>query len=137
MAHAVYEGLRGFLMKGRSPGGYLHLQLPVDEIDVNVHPAKHEIRFRNVRDAHERINQAVISAMEEYQRNLQATIFHIPTRDRNSQEAERREAVSHHLGDPWTEKVGSGKLFIVPRSSAYADGRTGRHRRSGAAARGR
>ncbi len=93
MAHAVYEGLRGFLMKGRSPGGYLHLRLPVDEIDVNVHPAKHEIRFRNARDAHERINQAVISAMEGYQRNLQTTIFHPSPRDKRSKEVERRAVI--------------------------------------------
>ncbi len=78
MAHAMHEGLRGFLMKGRSASGYLHLRIPVEEIDVNVHPAKHEIRFRNARDVHEQINQAVTSAIHEYQGRLQSSIFRLP-----------------------------------------------------------
>jgi DNA mismatch repair protein MutL len=52
MTHAVVEGLRGFLMKGKNPAGLIHLIIPPEEVDVNVHPAKHEVRFRNSRDIH-------------------------------------------------------------------------------------
>ncbi len=79
MAHAVNEGLRGFLMKGRFPGGYLHLWQPEDQIDVNVHPAKHEIRFRNSRDVHELITQAIQAAIAGYQKDLQSSLFHPPS----------------------------------------------------------
>ncbi len=91
MAHAMHEGLRGFLMKGRSSAGYLHLKLPVEEIDVNVHPAKHEIRFRNARDVHEQINQAVISAMQEHQTHLQSAIFQVPAREKTFQNSDSDE----------------------------------------------
>lgn len=75
MRHAVFEGLRGFLLKGNSPGGYLHLFLPAEELDVNVHPAKHEVRFRNSGDIHQFIKQAVETAMFDYQQSIRSSIF--------------------------------------------------------------
>lgn len=75
MTHGVAEGLRGFLMKGKNPAGLLHLILPASEVDVNVHPAKHEVRFGNSRDIHYLISQAVASAMSSEQRRLQTSMF--------------------------------------------------------------
>ncbi len=91
MTHAMHEGLRGFLMKGRSVAGYLHIYIPSDEIDVNVHPAKHEIRFRNARDVHEQITQAVTFAMREYQGALQSSIFRVPEEVQSSQSAKNHQ----------------------------------------------
>lgn len=79
MRHGVFEGLRGFLLKGNSPGGYLHLQLPAEELDVNVHPAKHEVRFRNSGDIHEFIKQGVEGAMSAYQQTIKSSLFYTNT----------------------------------------------------------
>ncbi|GAB6192289.1 DNA mismatch repair endonuclease MutL [Desulfocastanea catecholica] len=73
--HAVTEGLRGFLMKGKNPSGLIHLVLPPDEVDVNVHPAKHEVRFRNARDVHTLLSHAVAEAMLEQQKILKTSLF--------------------------------------------------------------
>jgi DNA mismatch repair protein MutL len=73
--HAVTEGLRGFLMKGKNPSGLIHLVLPPAEVDVNVHPAKHEVRFRNARDVHTVLSQAVAKAMLEQQKVMKASLF--------------------------------------------------------------
>ncbi len=73
--HAVTEGLRGFLMKGKNPSGLIHLSLPPNEVDVNVHPAKHEVRFRNSRDVHTLLSQSVTQAMLEHQKAIKTTIF--------------------------------------------------------------
>lgn len=75
MTHAVIEGLRGFLMKGKNPAGLIHLVIPPEEVDVNVHPAKHEVRFRNSRDIHLLVSEAVALAMQDYQKYLQTRIF--------------------------------------------------------------
>lgn len=75
IAHGIGEGLRSFLMKGKNPAGMVHLHLSPDEIDVNVHPAKHEIRFRNSRDVHTFVSEAVSSAMSKHQRQLKQRIF--------------------------------------------------------------
>jgi len=73
--HAVTEGLRGFLMKGKNPSGLIHLVLPPDEVDVNVHPAKHEVRFRNARDVHTLLSQTVAEAMLEQQKVMKTSLF--------------------------------------------------------------
>ncbi len=75
LSHGVTEGLRGFLMKGRTPAGLLHLHIDPAEVDVNVHPTKQEVRFRQSRDIHQLIVQAIQDAMQGYQLNLRNTFF--------------------------------------------------------------
>ncbi|MFH0780388.1 MAG: DNA mismatch repair endonuclease MutL [Pseudomonadota bacterium] len=75
--HAVTEGMRSFLMKGKNPSGLIHLTIPPTEVDVNVHPAKHEVRFRNSREIHELINQSVAKAMRDNQAEMKMAIFSI------------------------------------------------------------
>jgi DNA mismatch repair protein MutL len=45
LLRALHEGYRDFLVSGRHPTAVLVLAVPPDSIDVNVHPAKAEIRF--------------------------------------------------------------------------------------------
>ncbi len=47
LGHAVQEGYRGLLMTGRYAVAFLFLDLPPDQVDVNVHPTKAEVRFRD------------------------------------------------------------------------------------------
>jgi len=44
--HAVQEGYRGLLLSGRQPIVFLQFEVPAEMVDVNVHPAKMEVRFR-------------------------------------------------------------------------------------------
>jgi DNA mismatch repair protein MutL len=75
MAHALAEGLSGFLMKGRSPSGVLFVTVPYDKVDVNVHPAKQEIRFQHPDIIHKQIVSAVQSAMAGYQAQSRQALF--------------------------------------------------------------
>ena len=45
LQHALSEAYRGLLMTGRFPVCFLHLELPPELVDVNVHPTKMEVRF--------------------------------------------------------------------------------------------
>jgi DNA mismatch repair protein MutL len=45
LQHALGEAYRGLLLHGRFPIAFLHLVLPADAVDVNVHPTKLEVRF--------------------------------------------------------------------------------------------
>lgn len=75
IGHAVAEGMRNFLMKGKMVVGLVHLTVPAAEVDVNVHPAKHEVRFRSSQEIHELVRAAVAEAMGGYQQSLRLTIF--------------------------------------------------------------
>ena len=50
-------------MKGQYPAVVLLLDIPFDEVDVNVHPAKYEVRFRRQSDIHEAVARAIRQAL--------------------------------------------------------------------------
>lgn len=86
IVHAVAEGLRNFLMKGRNPAGLIHLRLPPEDVDVNVHPTKQEIRLRDSQAIHQMISQSVEQAMQKHQKKLQGAIFRTaPSQDHRPQ----------------------------------------------------
>jgi DNA mismatch repair protein MutL len=47
LGHALQEAYRGLVMVGRYPVAFLFFQMPPDLVDVNVHPTKAEVRFRD------------------------------------------------------------------------------------------
>jgi DNA mismatch repair protein MutL len=61
--HALMEGYGGRLMKGRFPAGVLFLELPFEQVDVNVHPTKHEIRFAQARQIHQFVQAAIAATL--------------------------------------------------------------------------
>ncbi len=47
LGHALQEAYRGLLMTGRYAVAFLFLEVPPEQVDVNVHPTKFEVRFRD------------------------------------------------------------------------------------------
>ncbi len=112
IVHGVTEGLRGFLMKGKNPSGLVHLILPPDEVDVNVHPAKHEVRFRNSQDVHILLSQSVSQAMREYQLAIKATLFGAGrTTDRTPIPLEYEQATTHTFASSFNSTEQSADDF--------------------------
>src|SRR5262249_39752342 len=64
LTHAVLHGYETLLMKGQYPAVVLFLSLPFEEVDVNVHPAKFEVRFRRQSEIHEAVSRAVRGALK-------------------------------------------------------------------------
>ncbi len=57
--HAIMQGYRNVLERGRYPVLVLFLTIPVEDVDVNVHPTKHEVRFREQSRIHAAIQHGV------------------------------------------------------------------------------
>ena len=53
MAHAVRQGYQDVMFHGRHPVFVLNLTLDTEAVDVNVHPTKREVRFREARRVHD------------------------------------------------------------------------------------
>ena len=63
--HALFAGYSGRLMKGQYPVAVVFLTVPFDQVDVNVHPTKHEIRFARQREVHDTVRDAVTDALRQ------------------------------------------------------------------------
>jgi DNA mismatch repair protein MutL len=59
IGHAVRSAYEDVLHGDKFPSFVLFLNLPANEVDVNVHPAKTEVRFRNARAVHQWVRQSI------------------------------------------------------------------------------
>ena len=63
MMAAMENAYKGTLMQGKFPGGILCLEMPADLVDVNVHPAKTEVRFAREGEVFDAVYSAVKQAL--------------------------------------------------------------------------
>jgi DNA mismatch repair protein MutL len=61
--HAIHEAYRNILPPAVFPATLLFLEMPYDEVDVNVHPAKIEVRFRRSNFVHDFTRDAIRQAL--------------------------------------------------------------------------
>jgi DNA mismatch repair protein MutL len=65
LGHALQEAYRGLLMTGRYAVAFLFLELPPEHVDVNVHPTKVEVRFRDAQALHHLVFAAVRERLQK------------------------------------------------------------------------
>ena len=65
LARAVEEAYHGLLMVGKHPVAVINISLPPQEVDVNIHPTKSEVKFRNDSAIFSAVQRAVRQALTE------------------------------------------------------------------------
>lgn len=63
VSHALRQAYHDVLYGGRHPAYVLFLEIPAEQVDVNVHPTKHEVRFRESRLVHDFIARSIKDAL--------------------------------------------------------------------------
>ena len=67
LGHAIQDAFHGLLMTGRYAVAFLFLELPPNQVDVNVHPTKVEVRFRDGQALHHFVRSALRNVLNQHE----------------------------------------------------------------------
>jgi DNA mismatch repair protein MutL len=113
LLRAVREGFGGTLKPQQAPLGYLHIELPGDLVDVNVHPQKQEVRFWNSSRMFQLVLRAVRSAVGTFQGPLSSELpvrsSSTPFSTYNSKVAERSS--DHQFSESFVSSIATDQLI--------------------------
>ena len=88
MMAAMETAFKGTTMQGKFPGGILLLEMPADLVDVNVHPAKTEVRFARENDIFDLVYHAVKLALAQPGTGERSFAFEEDKKDEKSNKSE-------------------------------------------------
>jgi DNA mismatch repair protein MutL len=110
IGRALSEGYRSILPHGVYPVALLFIEVPLEEVDVNVHPAKTEVRFRRAAAVADTVREAVRSA-------LASAGYALEIRD------SAPTAIESEIGEDINESVNTGPL-VEPSLRVVTQGDT-------------
>ncbi len=112
IGRALSDGYRAILPHGVFPAALLFLEIPLEEVDVNVHPAKTEVRFRRAAAVADAVREAVRGALASagYARAVEAVYETVtPTTRDAALSAEPR----HDEGSHFDSRENAAQLRVV------------------------
>lgn len=115
MMAALEAAYKGTVMQGKFPGCVLELQLPPDLVDVNVHPAKTEVRFARENDVFDAVYRAVKMALVVPQASQKELQFAAP-----KQQPAEKPAVLQQKTQPDVKKELIQQLLSLPQQQKQA-----------------
>jgi DNA mismatch repair protein MutL len=84
VTHAVRQGYSDVLYHGRHPAYVLFLEMAPEKVDVNAHPTKHEVRFREGRLVHDFLYRTLHKALADVRPNTEQEAPELPAQANHS-----------------------------------------------------
>ena len=127
LAKAIEDGYKQYVMQHKFPFVVLHFSMPAEEVDVNVHPTKMEVRFSDEQYVYKTVTQSIISTFRSKELIVNAT-FGKDTKESKKETMpvydkakvpepymaqEKVTPVTNNLGLPVTEPVKKTVPFVV------------------------
>ncbi len=123
VSHAIRQAYQDVLYHGRHPAYVLFLELDPSSVDVNAHPGKHEVRFRQSRSVHDFIYRAIHKSLADLRPDSSSPSLNAAVVDNRS--IASAPSSFHVPGRAGGHGSGTGQatlsLAVAEQMSAYRD----------------
>ncbi|MDD2418039.1 MAG: DNA mismatch repair endonuclease MutL [Oscillospiraceae bacterium] len=123
---ALEQAFKGTIMAGKFPSCVLHIDLPLETVDVNVHPAKIEVRFINERPIFDAVYHGVKSALQSgsVPPAMKVPVAKEDTEEPTSQQTKISFPNTHTVETTFPHPAAKEKINIQENNLSIRDGGT-------------
>ena len=116
LSHSILSAFEGLLVQGYKPGYFLFLNVPTEQIDINIHPTKTEVKFEDEHSLYALLKSAVKHSLGQYSVSptldfLSDKSMNISNLKENTRPNSPRVSVDYNF-NPFSNQIEDKKSFL-------------------------